>query len=41
LDQHFGLTAAVAEMLVQSHERVVELLPTLAGNWLANGNWSQ
>jgi alpha-L-fucosidase 2 len=40
MDGNFGISGAVAEMLLQSHEGVIHLLPALPGGWKARGSFT-
>lgn len=40
MDGNFGITGAVAEMLLQSHNGVIHLLPALPDEWKAKGSFS-
>lgn len=40
MDGNFGITGAVAEMLVQSHEGRIVLLPALPDHWKAKGSFN-
>ncbi|MEU5599751.1 glycoside hydrolase N-terminal domain-containing protein [Streptomyces sp. NPDC020298] len=40
MDGNFGITGAVVEMLVQSHDGVIHLLPALPDGWKAKGSFT-
>ncbi|MFE0450148.1 glycoside hydrolase N-terminal domain-containing protein [Streptomyces sp. NPDC058914] len=40
MDGNFGITGAVAEMLLQSHDGVIHLLPALPDDWKAKGSFT-
>ncbi|MFJ2443555.1 glycosyl hydrolase family 95 catalytic domain-containing protein [Streptomyces sp. NPDC087658] len=40
MDGNFGISGAVAEMLLQSHDGVIHLLPALPDGWRARGSFT-
>lgn len=40
VDASFGISAAVSEMLIQSHETYIQLLPALPDEWSSSGSFN-